>query len=64
MSEALDTQIAPLDKQLRAYARHQPGCRALMGLYGIGELTSVVILAAEAPATSTPGAARVALGDL
>jgi transposase len=45
MSEALDSQIAPLDKQLRAYARRQPGCRALMGLYGIGELTSVVILA-------------------
>ena len=45
MSEALDTQIAPLDKQLRAYARRQPGCRALMGLYGIGERTSVVILA-------------------
>ncbi len=25
--------------------RRQPGCRALMGHYGIGELTSVVILA-------------------
>jgi transposase len=45
MIEALDAQIAPLDKQLRAYARRQPGCRALMGHYGIGELTSVVILA-------------------
>jgi transposase len=45
MIEALDAQITPLDKQLRAYARRQPGCRALMGHYGIGELTSVVILA-------------------
>ena len=31
--------------QLRAYARRQTGCRALMGHYGIGELTSVAILA-------------------
>jgi len=45
MIEALEAQIAPLDKQLRAYARRQPGCRALMGHYGIGALTSVVILA-------------------
>ncbi len=45
MSEALDAQIAPLDKQLRAYARRQLGCRALMRHYGIGELTSVAILA-------------------
>jgi transposase len=45
LSEALDAQIAPLDKQLRAYARRQPGCRALMAHYGIGELTSVAIVA-------------------
>ena len=45
MSDALDTQIAPLDRQLRLYARRQTGCRALMGHYGIGELTSVAILA-------------------
>jgi transposase len=45
MIEALEAQIAPLDKRLRAYARRQPGCRALMGHYGIGELTSIVILA-------------------
>jgi transposase len=45
MIDALDTQITPLDKQLRSYARRQPGCRALMGHYGIGELTSVTILA-------------------
>src|SRR3954469_4295742 len=43
--DALETQIAPLDKQLRAYARRQPGCRALMTHYGIGALTAVTILA-------------------
>jgi transposase len=45
MSEALETQIMPLDKQLRTYARRQLGCKALMAHYGIGELTSVAILA-------------------
>src|SRR3954471_21281979 len=45
MIEALDLQLAPIDKQLRAYARRQPGCRALMAHYGIGELTAVTILA-------------------
>src|SRR3954468_6408112 len=43
--DALETQIGPLDKQLRAYARRQPGCRALMTHYGIGALTAVTILA-------------------
>jgi transposase len=45
MIDALELQIAPLDKELRAYARRQPGCKALMGHYGIGELTAVTILA-------------------
>jgi transposase len=45
MIDALDRQLAPLDKELRAYGRRQPGCRALMGHYGIGELTAVTILA-------------------
>ena len=43
--DALDRQLPALDRQLRAYARHQAGCKALMGHYGIGELTSVAILA-------------------
>ena len=30
MVDVLDVQLAPIDKQLRAYARRQPGCRALM----------------------------------
>ncbi len=37
MIAALDTQIPTIGTQLRAYARAQPGCRALMGHYGIGE---------------------------
>src|ERR687887_1822435 len=34
MIDALDVQLAPLTKELRAYARRQVGCRALMGHYG------------------------------
>src|ERR671915_170430 len=45
MIDALDAQLPALDTQLRAYARRQPGCKALMRHYGIGELTSVTILA-------------------
>jgi transposase len=45
MIDALDVQLAPLDRELRAYARRQTGCRALMGHYGIGELTAITILA-------------------
>lgn len=43
--DQLSAQVAPLDRELRAYARRQPGCRALMAHYGIGGLTSVTILA-------------------
>ncbi len=43
--DALDRQLAPLDKELRAYACRQKGCKALMAHYGIGELTAVTILA-------------------
>ncbi|HEX3218471.1 MAG TPA: IS110 family transposase [Candidatus Limnocylindria bacterium] len=45
MIEALDIQLAPIDKELRAYARRQAGCKALMRHYGIGQLTAVTILA-------------------
>jgi transposase len=45
MIDALDRQLAPLDKELGGYARRQPGCKALMCHYGIGKLTSVTILA-------------------
>ncbi|MCA1697558.1 MAG: IS110 family transposase [Actinobacteria bacterium] len=42
--EALEGQLAPIEAELRLFARRQPGCRALMGHYGIGELTAPVIL--------------------
>lgn len=45
MIDAVDAQLRPLDAELRALARRQPGCRALMGHYGIGEITSLAILA-------------------
>jgi len=45
MIDGLDRQMLPLDRQLRAYARRQAGCKALMAHYGIGELTAVTILA-------------------
>jgi transposase len=45
MIDALEAQIAPLDRELRAYARRQVGCKGLMAHYGIGELTAVTILA-------------------
>ena len=44
MVEAIDAQIAPLERELRQLARRQAGCRALIGLYGMGELTSLVTL--------------------
>jgi len=43
--ERLELQIAPIDKELRAYARRQAGCKALMAHYGIGPLVAVTILA-------------------
>ena len=45
MIDVLDRQLPVIDRQLRAYARRQVGCKALMGHYGIGELTAVAILA-------------------
>jgi transposase len=41
--DSLDAQSAPITRELRLYARRQPGCRALMRHYGIGELTAVTI---------------------
>lgn len=42
--DAIDRQLAPLERELRALARRQTGCRALMRHFGIGELTSLTIL--------------------
>jgi transposase len=43
--DALAAQLDPITRELRGYAPRQPGCRALMGHYGIGALTAVAILA-------------------
>jgi transposase len=46
MIDAIEIQLGPFDLSLRAYARKQPGCRTLIDeIYGVGELTSVTILA-------------------
>lgn len=42
--DALDTQLAPLERELRRLARRQRGCRALLRQHGIGELTAATIL--------------------
>lgn len=42
--DAIDCQLDPIERQLRQLARRQPGCRALMAHYGIGELTAPTIL--------------------
>ena len=45
MIDKLHVQIAPIDEELRAYARRQPGCKSLMSINRIGHLTAVTILA-------------------
>lgn len=42
--EALDRQADPIERELRALARRQAGCRALMAQFGVGELTALVTL--------------------
>src|SRR6516162_5767846 len=44
MVDSLELKLRPLEAELRKLARRQAGCRALMGLYGMGELTSLVTL--------------------
>ena len=43
--DAITQLLGPLERELRSVVRRQAGCRALMRHYGIGELTSVAILA-------------------
>jgi transposase len=46
MLDAFDLELAPLDRELRAFARSQPGCRALIEqLYGVGPVSATAILA-------------------
>jgi transposase len=61
--DALDTQLTALDAELRSFARRQAGCKALMGQFGVGELTAVTILAELGDArrfSSSRGAVRFA----
>jgi transposase len=43
--EHVNSQLAPLDRDLKAFARAQAGCRALMRHYGIGPQVACAILA-------------------
>lgn len=54
----LEAQREPLDRELRAFARRAPGCRALQAHYGIGELTAVTILAELGDARRFPSSRR------
>jgi transposase len=46
MLDSFDLELAPLDRQLRVFARRQPGCRALIErLYGVGPVSATAILA-------------------
>ena len=44
MIDSLDGQLRPLESELRKLARRQTGCRALMGQFGMGELTALMTL--------------------
>jgi len=44
MIEAIEIQLAPLERRLRRLARRQPGCQALMREPGIGELIAPTLL--------------------
>lgn len=44
MIDALETQLGPLERELRRLARRQPGCQALLREHGIGELIAATIL--------------------
>lgn len=44
MIDLLEIQIAGIESELRKLARRQTGCKALMTLYGMGELTSLITL--------------------
>jgi transposase len=44
MIDSLDGPLRPLESELRALARRQTVCRALMAQFGMGELTSLMTL--------------------
>jgi transposase len=42
--DLLDAQLSELERNLRALARRQAGCQALMRQYGVGEISALVTL--------------------
>jgi len=42
--DLLDAQLGELERDLRALARRQAGCQALMAQYGMGEISALVTL--------------------
>ena len=58
MIEAIDRELAPLERELAAFARRQPGCRALVGDDGVGALTATAILAELGDARRFQGMGR------
>ena len=55
----LDHQLSGIDAQLRRFARAHPATRALIRLYGVGELTAVAIYAAVGDARRFSSARKV-----
>src|SRR5712691_11247483 len=46
MIDAIDRELAPLDRELCSFARRQRGCRALIArLYGVGPVSATAIVA-------------------
>jgi transposase len=43
--DALDAELVSLRRQIAAFGRLQPGCAALQGQYGVGEITVVALWA-------------------
>jgi transposase len=43
--DALQTELDTLHAQIRTFANHQPGCKALQAQYGVGPITSTAVWA-------------------
>ncbi len=43
--DCLQTELDALHRQIRLFANHQPGCKALQAQYGVGSITSTAIWA-------------------
>jgi transposase len=43
--DCLQTELDALHRQIRSFANHQPGCKALQAQYGVGPITSTAIWA-------------------